>query len=225
MSHRRVPAPLVPLPARLAVLLSGRGSNFEALADACARGEVPARIVLVVSDNPDAAGLARARARGLESAAFARADHATKALHEAAIAAAIEGAKADLVCLAGFMRILSPAFVERFRTRILNIHPSLLPSFPGLDAQGQALRYGVGVTGATVHFVDAGTDTGPIVAQECVPVRPGDDFETLSHRILAVEHRLYARAVARVLAGGWTIEGRQVLFPEEVPAEKPLTDR
>lgn len=205
------PRPLVPLPARLAVLLSGRGSNFEALADACDHGKVPARITVVVSDRDDAAGLGRARVRGIEAVAIPRSAYGSKADHEQAIAAAIERAGADLVCLAGFMRILSGAFVDRFPMRVLNIHPSLLPSFPGLDAQGQAIGYGVRVSGATVHFVDAGTDTGPIVEQEAVPVEPADTAESLSERILHVEHRLYARAVRRVLEGGWRLEGRRIL--------------
>lgn len=208
----RAPAPLAPLPARLAVLLSGRGSNFEALADACEAGDVPARIVLVLSDNAAAGGLARAAERGIPARALPRSDFASRAQHEEAIAEAITRERADLICLAGFMRVLSPSFVARFPMRVLNIHPSLLPSFPGLDAQGQALRYGVRVSGATVHFVDAGTDTGPIVLQEAVPVLPVDDAASLAARILGVEHRLYPAAVRKVLQGGWMLEGRQVRF-------------
>lgn len=128
----------------------------------------------------------------------------------------LEDAGADLICLAGFMRILSPGFVSRFPLRILNIHPSLLPSFPGLEAQAQALAYGVRVTGATVHFVDAGTDTGPIVAQAAVPVESGDDEDRLATRILLREHALYPEAVLRVLRGGWRVAGRRVVFPDEV---------
>jgi phosphoribosylglycinamide formyltransferase-1 len=209
-----VPKPLCPLPARLAVLLSGRGSNFEALADACERGELPARIVLVVSDVADAVGLGKARARGISSKLIGTGPGVLRAQREARLGAALEEAGADLICLAGFMRVLSAEFVSRWPLRILNIHPSLLPSFPGLHAQDQAVRYGVRVSGATVHFVDAGTDTGPIVAQAAVPVLPGDDAEALAARILPLEHGLYVAAVRRVLGGGWKISGRSVTFPE-----------
>jgi phosphoribosylglycinamide formyltransferase-1 len=209
-----VPQPLCPLPARLAVLLSGRGSNFEALAEACARGELPARIVLVASDVADAVGLGKARARGISSKVIGTGPGVLRAQREAQLGEALEEAGADLICLAGFMRVLSAEFVSRWPLRILNIHPSLLPSFPGLHAQDQAVRYGVRVSGATVHFVDAGTDSGPIVAQAAVPVWPGDDAETLAARILPVEHGLYVAAVRRVLEGGWKISGRSVTFPE-----------
>lgn len=209
-----VPQPLCPLPARLAVLLSGRGSNFEALAEACAKREIPASIVLVVSDEPSADGLQKAERRRIPSKVIDRASWPRRDEREAALVTVLEEAHADLICLAGFMRVLSPAFVARWPLRILNVHPSLLPSFPGLAAQAQALAYGVQVTGATVHFVDAGTDTGPIVAQAAVAVRPGDDVETLAARILPVEHGLYVAAVRRVLEGGWKISGRSVRFPE-----------
>jgi len=205
------PVPWFPLPARLAVLLSGRGSNFVALADACESGALPARIVLVLSDRADAAGLARARARGLEAALEERGGE-TRAAHEARLAARIEEAGADVVCLAGFMRVLSPAFVARFERRVVNVHPSLLPAFPGLEAQHQAFEHGVKVAGATVHLVDAGTDTGPIAGQEAVAVGPGDDAERLAARILEVEHRLYPATLAALLAGGWSIEGRRLRF-------------
>ncbi len=207
------PVPWFPLPARLAVLLSGRGSNFQSLADACDAGEVPARVVLVLSDRADAAGLAKARARGLPAAVVERAPGEKRDTHEDRIAAAIQAAGADVLCLAGFMRVLSPAFVGRFERRIVNIHPSLLPSFPGLEAQRQALEHGAKVSGATVHLVDAGTDTGPIAAQEAVPVLTGDDEASLAARILAVEHRLYAATLARLLGGGWRVAGRRLLFP------------
>jgi phosphoribosylglycinamide formyltransferase-1 len=209
-----VPQPLCPLPARLAVLLSGRGSNFEALAEACAKREIPASIVLVVSDEPSADGLRKAERRRIPSKVIDRASWPRRDEREAALVTVLEEARADLICLAGFMRVLSPAFVARWPLRILNVHPSLLPAFPGLAAQAQALAYGVQVTGATVHFVDAGTDTGPIVAQAAVAVRPGDDVETLAARILPVEHGLYVAAVRRVLEGGWKISGRSVRFPE-----------
>jgi phosphoribosylglycinamide formyltransferase-1 len=207
------PRPLVPLPARLAVLISGRGSNFEAIADACDRGEIPARIVLVASDVESAPGLVKARQRGLSSKVIGAGGVSTRVRREAELSSALEEVRADLICLAGFMRILSPSFVAGWPLRILNVHPSLLPSFPGLEAQAQALDYGVRVTGATVHFVDAGTDSGPIVAQAAVPVHAGDDAKTLAARILPVEHTLYAAALRRVLEGGWGISGRTVTFP------------
>ena len=207
------PSPWFPLPARLAILLSGRGSNFEALADACDRGELPARIVLVLSDRLDAPGLEKARRRGLPALCEERGAGEARAAHEERLAARIEAAGADVVCLAGFMRVLSPAFVTRLERRIVNVHPSLLPSFPGLEAQKQALEHGVMVAGATVHLVDAGTDTGPIAGQEAVRVLPGDDAARLSARILDVEHRLYPSVLARLLAGGWSVRGRRLAYP------------
>lgn len=213
MSADAAPAPLVPLPARIAVLLSGRGSNFEALADACDRGEIPARIVLVASDVADAAGLAKARARGISSKVIGAGEPPSRARREAELVAALAEARPDLICLAGYMRLLSSDLLSRYPLRILNVHPSLLPSFPGLHAQEQAVRYGVRVSGATVHFVDAGTDTGPIVAQEAVPVLESDDGDALSARTLPVEHSLYVGAVRRVLEGGWRLDGRTVRFP------------
>ena len=213
------PAPWFPLPARLAVLLSGRGSNLEALADACDSGALPARIVLVLSDRAGAAGLEKARARGLEAAVEERGGE-TRAAHEESLASRIRSSGADVVCLAGFMRVLTPAFVERFERRIVNVHPSLLPAFPGLEAQRQAFEHGVKVAGATVHLVDAGTDTGPIAGQEAVPVRPGDGPEGLAARILDAEHRLYPATLAALLAGGWTIEGRCLRFPASGNAEE-----
>lgn len=187
---------------RLAVLLSGRGSNFEAIADAVERGTIPnAEIVAVVSDVPGARGLARARERGLPAYAVDRAAHASRASHEEAILARLSAARPDLVCLAGYMRLLSPAFIARWRGRILNIHPALLPKHPGLDVQRRALEAGERESGCTVHFVDEGTDTGPIVLQRQVPVREGDTVETLSARILEEEHRAYPEAITKVLAG------------------------
>ncbi|MRR13203.1 phosphoribosylglycinamide formyltransferase [bacterium] len=207
------PVPWFPFPARLAVLLSGRGSNFEALAAACARGELPARIVLVLADRAGAAGLEKAHAMGLRTQLEERCAGEARATHEARLAGHLEAAHVDLVCLAGFMRVLSPAFVARFERRILNVHPSLLPAFPGLEAQKQALDHGVKIAGATVHLVDAGTDTGPIAGQEAVAVLPGDDVETLAARILAAEHRLYPATLARLLSGGWSVAGRRLVFP------------
>ncbi len=207
-------APRFHSPARLAVLISGRGSNFEALAEACANGGIPAKIVLVVSDNLAAEGLRKAEKRGIPAKVVDWAAWPNRGAREAALLAALEAEAVDLICLAGFMRILSATFVARWPLRILNVHPSLLPSFPGLEAQAQALDYGVRLTGATVHFVDAGTDSGPIVAQAAVPVHPGDDAQALAARILPVEHTLYVAALRRVLEGGWRISGRTVTFPE-----------
>ena len=207
------PRPLVPLPARVAILLSGRGSNFESLADACAQGDVPARIVAVVSDRRDAAGLLRAEERGLPAHVLAPNELGGRVAQEARLTRLLEDVRADLVCLAGYMRLLSPAFVERFSLRILNVHPSLLPAFPGKEAQAQALAHGVRVSGATVHVVDAGVDSGPILAQEAVPVLDGDDPETLAARILLVEHRIYPAALRRFLEGGWSRSGRSLVFP------------
>ncbi len=207
------PAPYVPLPAAIAVLLSGRGSNFVALADACERGDVPARIAVVVSDRPEARGLAIARERGLPVRAVPRTKGEPREAHDTRVVEAIEEAGARFVCLAGYMRILSGWFVERFALRVLNVHPALLPAFPGTDAQAQALRYGVRVAGATVHFVDAGVDSGPIAGQEAVPVLDRDTPELLSERILAVEHRLYPATLARILRGGWRLDGRRLVYP------------
>ena len=186
---------------RLAVLLSGRGSNFEAIAKAAAAGRIPdAEIVAVVSDAPTAPGLARARQRGLPGFAVDRRQFASRRAHEEAVLAILQAARPHLVCLAGYMRLLSPEFVARWRSRILNIHPALLPKFPGLDAQRRALEAGESVSGCTVHFVDEGTDSGPVILQKTVPVLPGDTEETLSARILEQEHLAYPEAIARVLA-------------------------
>lgn len=208
------PRPLVPLPARLAVLLSGRGSNFDALWEACLRGALPATVALVVSDVADAPGLIRAETRDLPFAALVPREMGGKAAFEDELQRRLVEARVDLVCLAGFMRILSPSFVERWPLRILNVHPSLLPSFPGLDAQEQAIRYGVRVSGATVHFVDAGTDTGPIVGQTALPIRENESSDAYAARLLSVEHALYVASVARVLEGGWRLDGRALRFPD-----------
>ena len=186
---------------RLAVLLSGRGSNFEAIADAVADGRIPnAEIVAVISDVAGAGGLARARERGLPSFAVDRGQHGSRRGHEVEVLRLLEEARPDLLCLAGYMRVLSPEFVSRWRGRILNIHPALLPKFPGLGVQRRALEAGESESGCTVHFVDEGTDTGPVILQRRVPILPGDTEETLSARILAEEHRAYPEAIARVLA-------------------------
>ena len=181
---------------RLAILLSGRGSNFEAIADATAAGVIPdAEIVAVVSDVATAPGLARARQRGLPGYAVDRIEFGSRAAHEKAIQEILESARPDLICLAGYMRVLSPRFVAAWRGRILNIHPSLLPKFPGLEPQRRALEAGEKTSGCTVHFVDEGTDTGPIILRREVPILPGDSVETLSQRILEEEHRAYPEAI------------------------------
>jgi phosphoribosylglycinamide formyltransferase-1 len=196
---------------RLAVLISGRGSNMIALADAVRDGRIPdAEIGLVLSDHADAPGLARATERGIETISVERRGRDREA-HEREIAAALDGRGIDLVCLAGFMRLLSPAFVAAFRGRILNIHPSLLPAFPGLDAQRQAIEHGVKFSGCTVHFVDETLDGGAIIAQRVVAVRDDDTTETLAARILVEEHEAYPAAVALVTGGGCEIVGRRVL--------------
>ncbi len=185
---------------RLAILLSGRGSNFAAIADAVKNGAIPrAEIVAVVSDVPSAPGLELARRRGLPAFAVDRALHRERGGHEAALLRVLEPARPDVICLAGYMRILSPDFVRRYRGRILNIHPSLLPAYPGLEPQRRALAAGDSVAGCTVHIVDEGTDSGPILLQGRVPVRPGETVESLSARILEEEHRVYPEAIARVL--------------------------
>ena len=197
--------------ARVAVLLSGRGSNFVALAEACARGEVPAEIVLVVSNKPDAAGLERARERGIPAVAIPG-KGLPRDEHEAKVIAGIEGAGVQWICLAGYMRLLSEGFVARFPHRILNIHPALLPSFPGLEAQRQAWVYGVKISGCTVHLVDVGCDTGPIVLQRSVPVLDDDTADSLAARILEQEHIAYPTALRLLLTRPWRVDGRRVIF-------------
>lgn len=196
----------------IAVLLSGRGSNFLALHHAIERGELPARIVLVASNLEAAPGLARARELGLAATALPHRDEPSRSAHEAKVAEAVSASGARWICLAGYMRLLSADFVRRFDRRILNIHPSLLPSFPGMDAQRQAIESGVKVSGCTVHFVDEGLDSGPIVAQRAVPVHDGDDVAALSARILEEEHRLYPEALRRLLTEPWGVDGRVVRF-------------
>ena len=196
---------------RIGVLLSGRGSNFEALADSIAAGRIPgAEIVLVISNREDAPGLARAAARGIPGRAIAS-KGLPRETYDKLVVAELRKAGVELVCLAGFMRLLSPYFVAAFPQRILNIHPSLLPSFPGLEAQRQALEYGVKFGGCTVHLVDETLDAGPILAQAVVPVRDDDTDETLSARVLIEEHRIYTEAVRLILSGNYRIEGRRVI--------------
>ena len=203
-------------PARLGILLSGRGSNFLALEKAAARGEVPAEIALVVSNVAAAPGLARARELGLPAVAIPHAGEPGRAAHEAKVLAALRDSGVEWVCLAGYMRLLSPAFVAAFPRRILNVHPSLLPAFPGVDAQAQALAHGVRISGCTVHLVDEGLDSGPIVVQRAVPVEDDDTPETLAARILVEEHRAYPEALRRLLTEPWRIEGRRLRFRHEI---------
>jgi len=195
---------------RLGILLSGRGSNFEAIAANVLTGKLACDIGFVFSNKPDAAGLARARQLGLPSGALSSAG-IERALFDAQVAQLLKDNGVDLVCLAGYMRLLSGGFVAQFPQRILNIHPSLLPAFSGLDAQYQALMHGVKVTGCTVHLVDENLDSGPILLQSAVPVLDGDTLETLSSRILKEEHRLYSEAIAWLAEGNFRIEGRRVL--------------
>jgi phosphoribosylglycinamide formyltransferase-1 len=196
---------------RVGVLASGRGSNLQALLDACARPGFPARVVVVLSDRERAPALDRARAAGVEALFVNPKDFPDREAYDRALVRELEARRVGLVCHAGFMRILSPAYVRAFAGRALNIHPALLPAFPGLHAQRQALDYGVKVAGATVHFVDEGVDTGPVVLQATVPVQPDDTEESLSARILAEEHRLYPEAVRLFAEGKLQIAGRKVV--------------
>lgn len=198
--------------SRIGILLSGRGSNFLALYAAIERGEVPARIGLVVSNVADAPGLATARELGLPTAAIPHRGEPDRRTHEEKVLAALRRAEIDWVCLAGYMRLLSPGFVTAWPRRILNIHPSLLPAFPGLDAQAQALAHGVKVSGCTVHMVDEGLDSGPIVVQKTVPVLDDDTPATLAARILEQEHRAYPEALRRLLTERWDVVGRRLVF-------------
>jgi phosphoribosylglycinamide formyltransferase 1 len=196
---------------RIGVLLSGRGSNFEALADSVAAGRIPgAEIAVVIGNREDAPGLGRAAARGILARSIPSKGLQREA-YDKVVVAELQRERVDLVCLAGFMRLLSPYFITAFPHRILNIHPSLLPSFPGLEAQRQALEYGVKFSGCTVHLVDENLDAGPILAQAIVPVRDGDTAETLSARILVEEHRIYTEAVRLILSGEYRVEGRRVI--------------
>ncbi len=196
---------------RLGILISGRGSNMLALADAVRDKRIPdALIAVVIGDRADAHGLQRARERGIETLVIERRKRSREE-HDRETLAALRERNVTLVCLAGYMRLLSPLFIEAYRGRILNVHPSLLPAFPGLDAQRQALEYGVKYTGCTVHFVDETLDGGCIIAQAVVPVYDGDTEEILAARILIEEHKLYAQAVARITRGDYEISGRRII--------------
>jgi phosphoribosylglycinamide formyltransferase 1 len=197
---------------RIGVLLSGRGSNSEALAESVSAGRIPgAEIAIVISNQPDAQGLKRAEARGIP-ARMIPSKGLQREAYDRQVVAVLQEYKVDLVCLAGYMRLLSPYFVAAFPENILNIHPSLLPAFPGLESQKQALEHGVKFAGCTVHFVDENLDAGPIIMQAVVPVLDSDDEGTLSERILKEEHRIYSEAVRIVLQGQYRIEGRRVLL-------------
>jgi len=198
--------------AAVGILLSGRGSNFLALQAAMARGDVPAHVALVMSNVATAPGLERAAGLGIATRCIAAAGFADRAAQEEAMVATLRDAGVEWICLAGFMRLLGATFLRAFPQRVLNIHPSLLPAFPGLHAQRQALAHGVRVSGCTVHFVDEGLDSGPIVVQRAVPVRDGDDEATLAARILEQEHVAYPEALRRLLVEPWSVDGRRVRF-------------
>jgi phosphoribosylglycinamide formyltransferase-1 len=195
---------------RLGILLSGRGSNFEAIADSVAGGTIDAEIAIVISNRPEARGLEAARQRGLPAVCIPS-KGLDRNIYDGMLAEELKKRAVDLVCLAGYMRLLSAGFIREFPGRALNIHPSLLPAFPGLDAQHQALEHGVKVTGCTVHFVDEYLDAGPILVQAAVPVLDDDTVETLSARILKEEHRIYSEALRMVLNGTLRIEGRRIM--------------
>src|SRR5947209_2239275 len=199
----------VPPLKKLGILLSGRGSNFEAIADSIRDGRLKAEIAIVISNRAEAPGLESAKRRGLKTKLIPSKGRVREE-HDAEVVSALNEAKVDFVCLAGYMRLLSPGFIHAFPNRILNIHPSLLPAFPGMEAQKQALEYGVKVSGCTVHFVDEHLDHGPIILQKTVPVLDGDDARSLSARILEQEHKAYSEAIALVLSGEVEVQDRKV---------------
>ena len=207
---------------RTAILISGRGSNMQALVDAARADDYPAEIVLVVSNRPDAPGLEWANARGLPTLAIDHKRYATPDAFEDALQKALEAAGTELVALAGFMRLMTPAFVEQWRDRMINIHPSLLPSFKGLHTHERALAAGVKITGCTVHFVRAEMDEGPIIAQAAVPVLSGDDPVTLAARVLAAEHRLYPSALKLVASGRIRRDGEKIVISQDINSSSPI---
>ena len=202
-------------PLRIGVLASGRGSNLQAIIDSIEGGQLDCRLMVVVSDRQDAQALERAKKHGAEAVFLDPKGYGTREAFDQAVLGVLAQHRVELVCLAGYMRVLSPQFVRALPGQIMNIHPALLPAFPGLHAQRQALRHGVKVSGATVHFVDEGVDTGPIICQAAVPVREDDTEETLSARILEHEHRLYPRAIRLYAEGRLSIRGRRVLVRED----------
>jgi phosphoribosylglycinamide formyltransferase-1 len=205
---------------KVAALISGRGSNLRALIDACAGGAIPARIVLVISNNPGAPGLDHARRAGIATLTIDHRAFPDRAGFDAALDRALREAGAELVCLAGFMRLLTPGFVAAWRDRMINIHPSLLPAFPGLDTHARALAAGVRFAGCTVHFVRDETDTGPIIVQAAVPVLPGDTPESLAARVLEAEHRAYPLALRLLAEGRVRVEGERAIV--DAPAPDPV---
>lgn len=222
MSEKKAPDPFlhfskVPV---LGVLISGRGSNLQSIIDAIAQGRLRARIAVVISNRGGAYGLERARAAGVETLVLDHQAFASRDEYDARLARELATRGVQLVCLAGFMRLVGRALLDAFPNAVLNIHPSLLPAFPGLEAQRQAFEHGVKVSGATVHLVTGDLDGGPIVVQAAVPVLEGDTVEALAARILEQEHRLYPEAIARVLAGGWRLEGRRFIAGGPRPAER-----
>ena len=217
MEGKKAPDPFL---RKIGVLISGRGSNLQAIIDAIAEGRLRARIAVVISNRAEAAGLARARAAGIETLVISHRDFKTREEYDARLARELKARGVELVCLAGFMRLIGPALLDDFPGAVLNIHPSLLPAFPGLDAQRQALDHGVKISGATVHLVTSELDGGPIIIQAAVPVLDDDTPETLAARILVEEHRIYPEAIQRVLAGGWRLDGRRVVAGAPHPAER-----
>lgn len=208
----------------LGILASGRGTNLQAIIDACEAGRLKARPVVVISDNPRAQALERAARCGVPTAVVERRAHRSRDEHERAIVSILRGRGVDLVCLAGYMRLVGRVLLDAFPGRIMNIHPALLPAFPGLEAQRQALEYGVKIAGCTVHFVDEGADSGPIILQRAVPVLEGDDVDSLSARILEEEHRAYPEAIALYAAGRLRIDGRRVHILDPERRESPWPD-
>lgn len=206
-----------PIDRRLGVLISGRGSNLQALIDAIADRRLDATIAVVISNRADAAGLDRARAAGIETVTLSHRGFPTREAYDRALVKELLARDVGLVCLAGFMRLVGTPLIDAFPNRILNIHPSLLPAFPGLDAQKQAIAHGVKVSGVTVHLVTTELDGGPIVVQRAVPVMAGDSSETLARRILEQEHLAYPEAVQMILDGGWRVEGRRFVAAAKSP--------
>lgn len=207
-----------PVKKRVAVFISGGGSNMLSLADACEAADFPAEIVAVISDKPTAGGIAKAEARGIKTFVFERKAYADKAEHEAAILAALDEIKPDIICLAGYMRLISGEFISRYEGRMLNIHPSLLPLFPGLHTHQRAIDAGMKIAGCSAHFVTEGMDEGPIVAQAAVPVIAGDTADTLATRVLTVEHKLYPLALKLLAEGKVKMDGGKAIL-EGVPAK------
>src|SRR5688572_9307998 len=215
LKRRAVPEMAIPVentPVPLAILISGRGSNMRAIGEAVAEGRLRAVVRVVLSDREDAAGLQWAREGGIDTLVLTPAQFESREAYDRALVDALKTRGVRLVCLAGFMRLVGPVFCDAFPLAVLNVHPSLLPAFPGMDAQAQALAHGVKVSGVTVHFVTPELDAGPIIQQAAVPVRDDDTCETLSTRILVEEHRVYPEAIQRVIDGGWRVDGRRVVM-------------